>query len=37
MVGQTDLLSGHAGVAYVGHSAIVGEELLKVQRQFGGF
>lgn len=36
MVGQADLLSGHTGVADVGDAAIVGEELLQVQRQLGG-
>ena len=37
MVGQADLLPGHAGAADVGDSAVVGEELLQVQRQLGGF
>lgn len=37
MVGQADLLSGHAGVTDVGDAAIVLEELLQVQGKLGGF
>lgn len=37
MIGQADLLSGHAGVADVGHTSVVREELLQVQGKLAGF